>query len=353
MSLMIVSIFLILGLSFTPFLNDDFFPTYPYTIIGYVSYVFSNINTFSTDYNFVSIVHASVLLSIFIALVSLSLIFIPLSIIKLVFSSKKKQFVNLSKYVVILYLIFLILYVYFINFVLSSEKKQIDGLGSGPICILVLIPFFLAFNIATSFIASNKKNPIQIIIKSFVITCSFVFILVPVFQLGGLRFGITASYYEEGYATSKLITNVLTVNNPDLTTYLAKFTNNMYSQGIPLIIPAIVMAAISFAFELVILVLLGSAMLNSFSSGNGLKGNFVGGIVLSSIAFVLAIVNIILCSFTNAQLNKVSSLSAYGGDITSKMQIGQPIVITVFSLLLIMVFLAGLLLIKQDGESNV
>ena len=336
MVLMFVSMLMIIGLSFAPLLEDNFFPNSTFTIINYLTNAFdSELKDLSTSYSYVLLAGSIMLIALLSAVVVVGVILIALNATKLVKAIKEKEYFDFSKIVIIHYVLFLGLFFYFTNMCVRTDYYMTCTYNGLIIFEIIIIPVFLIFNLFVKESLKEDRN-IPSMIKIMVIRLVIlVFILIAAFNLSGIKFNIVAQITNDKVSPSSTINDNITIGNLNTLNYFIEMTYYLYTKTMPLIIPIFILAGVSLLLEIVSLLFLLQLLVSPLTYEADKKENYMKKIILSGVIIVSTIAVMILGAITNAAMQKIDSTNLYDATIHSTVNYTKPIVALVFSTLLL------------------
>jgi hypothetical protein len=330
MSLMIVSMLLMLGLSFAPFMYDDFYPMADATIIGYLVDTFSNgINTIVKNNEFLLLSNAFLISILFTVFVVFSIVYISQSVSALVRSIRTRTFFDLSKKVFILFSLFLSLFVLFVGFTLKQYDSSLETIGACPIIVIIIVPLVLSFNVFAQ--AYQKKNCslFDILFYSISRLCIYVLLIVIIFLLGGFRFNVFC-LNESNHTTANYV-----CGNVGFVSIIVSVIPNIYVDGSVYVIFSIILSFIAMIFETVILLFLlimfapiFSLTLNDYTT----KKSFI---VFSSLMVAFFIANIVLNTYASSLINILNDAQKYGVIFRTKVNNSSTVTALIISIVLL------------------
>ena len=346
MSLIMLSFVLLFGLSFAPLMKDSFFPASDYTAIHYISSTLSQgTKKLVSEHQIVSLIHAFALLLWLITIAVLFIVFIAIYIPKFVKNIKERTHRDFSKGLIALLVVFISFVVYFTGFVVRQEGIQSAKISDSTNFAITIAIISVIFNLFVKEFILNKPSLFHIIVRCVSRILIFIFTFVIVFNLGGYRFHVLSTFKD----APGMVTNG-DYGNLGIISYLADNIKRLFTTADLLIISLYVTCAITFILELLILGMCGELLSDIFSTNISGKQKHVSKIVVSSIALVLAIADVILNVINKNTINKFNNVEEYGIKMVGTLNNSIPILCIVMSSLILMTAIATLIVdnIKKE-----
>ena len=349
MSLLLYSMVLILGLSFAPFMEDEFYPASDYTIIQYVINVFKQgIGNLVSDYQIIPIVNAFALLAWLVALVTLCIVFITLSTINLVKNIKSKTYCDFSKQTIALLILYISLAAYFIGFVIKQDGGETAKLSGNVTHVIIISGAALIFNLFTKEFVEDKHSLFNIIFRGVVRLVIFIFATVVVFSIGGYRFHLITTFSDSVGTT---VTS--DYGNLGLVSFLLKNIMDIEDTALPFLILIIAFSLAAFVLEALSLVFGGQLIKGCFSRSINEKQKHISRIIFSGLMLSFAISTTIFNAVTKMIINKIDSVDYYGVKMVSRINNALPITCIVMSALLLAVSIISLVIDKSKNKEEI
>lgn len=333
MSLMIASMVLVFGLSFSAMLKDNFFPASEYTIINQIVQIFkTGFKDLASSYQFITIAYPFILLTLLVAITVLFIIFIATGIPKFVKSIKNKSYHDFSISVTILFMVYLLLASFFVGFVLKQEGSENASLSDSVIQVLVYVPLALSFNLFVKEFAQNKHSLFNIIFRGVARLLIYVFAIVAIFNVGGYRFHIIY-FLSSSYSTS----NVTDCGNLGVISFILRNLDSIESTTIPALVGIFSLSLVAFALEISFVICACLLLRDILTNDIAEKQKYVSKIILSAVMLAFSIAVLILNIVSKSIINEFNSVDKYGIKMEATLLNTLPIVCIVMSALLLAV----------------
>ena len=357
MSLMLLSMFLVFVISFTPFLTSSFFPDGNYTIIGYINNILSvGAKELFDNYKQIPFINAIVMLVLLLSLLTLTGILLGFSIAKFVKSIKNKEYFDFSKRLMEIFILFIGVYVYFTRFALNQTLKEVDGLGGGVLFLFIFIPLILAFNAYVRELYVEKHNLKHLIMRLSSYAVIFVITMVYISLIGGDRIHIVFRYINSASYGTKATYSHYNANGLGLIEAIIIEAPNIYKDALTYLLPAIILSGLSMVFELASLVLLLRLLKRCVIFDSSKREKYSFGLVTSIILFVLNICIIAFNSTAVGFLNKIEDIHLYEVAINSYLiNVGLVVTCLIFSVFFIAHYIVMMFIDKKEeveGNNN-
>ena len=341
MALMLLSILLMTGMAFAPYLKDDFFPDSMFTFIGFASNVFANnIEEVKTSFEYVSFAHGFISIFLLIAIVLTGLAFFILGMIKFTDMLKNKKYFDFSKYVLIPYILFLGIFVFSANSMFNLDGYNITTYAGGMLFAIIFVPIVLIFNLCVKEISEDKHNASALFIRSLVRVLIFVFVFITIFNLDTTHFNFFARTQHSSTYTSESFVS----NNIALINWLVKNAHNVAVQAQPAMINFVVELGVSFVLETIALVVLVQLLFRPLSRDLKKNNLNVAGIATSASALVLICVSLILNVAARDVANTINSTDFYLVEYEVSLISTHHVVAIVFASLTLLTYISSFLL---------
>ena len=310
MSTMMLSILLILGLSFSPMLFSSFFSSNDYTIIAWATTILKvGIDKLFESNRYIDFANSIISLALLGAIVIVSIVVAAINVPKFIKSIKTKKYFNFSKQIVELFVLFAATYVYFSKFVVTQSPNYYDGIGKGALTVFIVVPIFLSFNMFVKEYLKEKHDLTKTIISSISRLVIFILAFVVLTNLGGLKIHIVATI-KTGQST---VSNIYgRYGNAEYFTFLLENIQYIYPVADKYLNPASIDAGVALASELIVLILGARLLSISFKENSQKRPNYLFGAIISGIMLAGPILSIIFNSLLVSKLNLINNVQDYG-----------------------------------------
>lgn len=311
MSLVLLSVALVIGLSFTPFLYDDFFPTNDFTILCWLKTILSQASAYGVEGMYLTIANGAIMAVLFGLFILSSLSVFIVAIVKFIFALKKQEYIDMLKPLSIVYCCYLATYTYFYNFCLHSEKIYAQQIGCAQLFLLIFVPLVLAFLIFVKYYHQSNKNLIQLAIRLSIITISFIFIQIFMVNIFTATFELNGSYIKTANVRSGIYSKCTSFETVQHLMIVYRYVN---IAGSPYISTGLIFAAVDLGIDLTMIclsVFIVYLLINHFSKP---KSFYIKTIILMTILLILSVVKLFATSLCVEQIQYAKSLDAYRAD---------------------------------------
>ncbi len=356
MSGMIFSMVLLFGLSFGPFMEDDFYSASMFTVIGYtINAVKPGIKEMVDARDILPLINSILMLAWLLLITIFSIIFIAKGVPKLVNAIKEKKYFDFSKNVVVLYVLFITLFVYFKGFAYSEDSfcEKCSGCAMFAVIFVFLL---LAFNLFVKEFNEQRHDYGRIIFRASSRILAFIFILVILFSIGGTRYSLQIYYMPDNsnplYPLNEQLLSSTNSGELGAITLLIKGSKYVYTTYSDQFVPLFIVVAIPLVLECVIFVFGNLSLKNLFAQDVNKPAKGIANVISCAVMFVLSIGNIIALVLSKEIINSFAPAKVYGLSTICDPKISLPITILVFSVLLLANSIVILVLENKNKEQN-
>lgn len=358
MALAITSFLLLFIFAFVPFKTDSFFPNRMFTVIGYASDVLkNNVGELIKDNYYFDIFSAFTSLGLLTALVVVCLVFTITSIPKLIKTIKTGEFFDCSKKVSIAFVIYLSIYVFF-SLAIYNDNLIFSAPSGFVVFMVVLMCVFFIFSAFTKEFLQEKHNLFAIITKSIIGVLTLVFLMFIVFSVGGQRFNIFVTHaYKNGIDGSEhdyTQSYSIIAGNYGLMSYLLSHLTRITSAASSQIITIFLLCTICVVQEILVCIFAFVLIKKVFTEEFNKPSKYLFGAISASLMLIGTFVCIILNRFISSTLDTINDLDTYYSAFVSSCVNKLPIICLIFSVLLLVVQIAGIVIntIRKQKEKQ-